>query len=745
LFQPILLRTRYTVILSIFMVAALALNLDLGTQIYDFFSYHPVAVLLNLKSIAPILVLTCIAFLLISIRQLKRSYSSERELGKQRTLHQDLLKNLPIGVAEFDSKLQVKITNNAFKQLSCWIGDAALKALIQQLSDKLGATRSTSEVVLKQRYPGNDNLSTLCIEWHLHQRPDSSFLLLGRDLSRQEDIQEKLSISQRILENTPIGVMVVDTNFSIQYINRSFEQITGYSAVEALAQNPSILHSGKHDRNFFKAMYNDIKNHGYWQGEIWNRKKNGDVYPEWLSITALTDDHDEISHYIGMFSEITAQEHVQERLRTLAYYDVLTSLANRALFNDELERLIKNNIDKNLCVIFLDLDGFKRINDSFGHQVGDRLLVDFAKRLKRNTRDADIVARWGGDEFIIAIEVSDADIGIPHFCNKQLKMLSFPFALDGRDWSVSASIGVSIFGDNARTAHDLVRNADLAMYQAKRRGKNRYEIFSPKLHEDVSESIEIESRLRTAIHTQQLDVYFQPQVQSGSAKIYGLEALARWQDKELGNVSPQKFIKVAEDTGMIKELSDLIFFKALKQFREWQKIDPDLILSLNLSASQLQDDELITSLTKLTKKYSIDPLKIKLEITEDVFMSDIKKSVHTTTQLKNLSYKISLDDFGTGYSSFSYLKDFHIDELKIDRSFVKNINTSKRNKAIVASIVAMTKILDINCIIEGVETKDQLIELQNMGCTFFQGYLFHKPMPAEEIELLLQQEVRAIA
>jgi len=737
LIRSFVLPRRCSILLIFGIAVILAINLHPAALLSNFLHQHPILELRHIDDIFLSIIIAFIALMLNWVCQLKKSYRSEYQLGKFRALHQDLLENLPAAVAEFDSSQQIKITNHAFNRLKQQIGDTALKILIQQLSDTLAASENTTDVVLKQNHQNTDNIKNFWVEWHLHQRPDSTYLLLARDISQQQDILDKLAISQRILENTPIGVMVVDTNTRIEYANRAFENITGYSPDEALGQNPAILQSGRHGAEFYASMYDGLNKNGSWQGEIWNRKKNGEIYPEWLSLTTLKGDDDVVSHYIGMFSEITAQEHVKKQLQTLAYYDGLTSLPNRTHFNDELHRLISNSSHKNLCVIFIDMDGFNRINDSFGHKVGDQLLAAFADRLKQNVRHGDIIARWGGDEFIVAIEVSDFHHGISHFCKKQLEAIAQPFSLDGREWNVTASIGVSVFGDDAKNADELIRNADMAMNQAKRHGKNCYEVFSAWLHEEITESIEIENRLRIAIRKQEIDVHFQPQIDTANHKIHGFEALARWTDTQLGSVPPLKFIKVAEGTGLISKLSELIIYKAFAHLLHWHTIDPSLVLSVNLSASQLQGDELIPFLSKTVKNLCLDPQMIKLEITEDVFMSDINKAVHTTTQLKKMGFQISLDDFGTGYSSLSYLQDFDIDELKIDRSFAQNIHASERNKAIVAAIVAMSEILGIDCIVEGVETEDQLVDLQNMGCSLFQGYLFHRPMPARDIESLL--------
>lgn len=673
--------------------------------------------------------------------QLNTARKKELSSISERSALKVLLDSLPIAISKLDKKHQLTLTNPRFEKIRHAIGEEAVANTAKTLLETGLTKKNQHSLELKQSYPQLNNTSEILIEWNLCQVDDDSYLMQGRDITQLEESYRQSHIAQQIINNTPVGVMVVNTNQEIEYVNRSFELITGYSTSDVKGQSPSILKSGYHGKDFYKAMNKTLIKEGMWQGEIRNRRKNGDIFLEWLSISSLKDAQSHITHSIGMFSEITAQEHVREKLHTLAYYDSLTSLANRTLFNDRLERLIKNNSKRTLCVVFIDLDDFKRINDSLGHDIGDQLLVTFAKRLQYSIRGSDTVARWGGDEFIIAIEVSESFEGISHFCNKQLQLLKAPFNLNGRELNVTASIGVSIYGEDAQTASDLIRNADIAMYQAKRQGKNRYEVFSSKLHKDISENIEIENRLRLAIRKQQIDVHFQPQVRTNKKHIIGFEALARWTDEELGNVSPQKFITVAENTGLIGDLSALILNKALEQFKPFHDADTNLLLSVNLSASQLQDDDLIPLLKKKISLYGIRPQQVKLEITEDIFISKIEKSIGITSELKKIGFKISLDDFGTGYSSLSYLKDFDIDELKIDRSFVINIEKSERNKAIITAMLVMAEILSIDCIVEGVETEKQLIELKSMGCNLYQGYFFYKPMPCNELELLFEQDL----
>ncbi len=728
---------RLTTALAVLLTAALTSVLFQPARlITGYLQEYPEVRLMHLDDAVIGLLLALILLLVFELYQARRLYKVSQKLKQHRSRHAQLLDRLPYAIAELDNQFRIHHHNNGLQTLQNTLGEPAIRQQITALSQQFSQLASYDPAHLEQWYTDNKG-EPRCIEWQLY-RSGGNYFLAGRDITRKLAEQNKLTIAERILENTPIGVLVTDTDKRIQYINPAFEQVTGYASQEVLGRSPAMLSSGKQGPEFYSEMYDVLEKEGYWQGEIWNRKRNGDIYLEWLSITSLKDDHGKATHYIGMFSEFTAQELVKEKLRTLAYYDGLTSLANRALFNDHLKRMIGQTRSKKLCVIFIDIDGFKRINDSLGHPVGDQLLVAIAKRLKEHSRDSDIIARWGGDEFIMAIEVSDSHQGVEQFCNKHLYQLKQPFIIGGRELSITASMGVSIHGDDARSTSELIRNADIAMFQSKKLGKNRFEIFSPSHHEELMESMEIENRLRIAIKAQQIDVHFQPQIHQPEGTITGLEALARWHDPIIGPVPPQKFIRIAEETGLIHELSVLIFQTSLERFKALQLIDPDLMLSVNLSATQLQESYLPETLKHITGNLSIDPARIKLEITEDVLMSDIERSISNTSQLKELGFQISLDDFGIGYSSLSYLKDLDIDEIKIDRSFVNDLNNSERNKAIIQAIIAMSQVLGIDCIVEGVETDAQLMELTQMGCNNFQGYLFHKPMPDTELSRLLQ-------
>ncbi|MBR9868326.1 MAG: EAL domain-containing protein [Oceanospirillales bacterium] len=725
---------RLTLISCILVIVSLiSVQIQLSQLITHYLHQFPGVDVLHLADVILGLLIAAIILLLFAQRQARRLYQGSLKQTLNHARYAQLLDKLPYAIAELDSQKVIHHSNDAFRQISQRQGLLSIQQQIEQLFNQLEHNNYQQSTTLLQRFQTGE-APVISIEWQLH-RSGNHFCLSGRNITRQLAEQDRLSISEKIIESTPISVLVTGPDKRIQYTNPAFEQVTGYKSQEVEGHFPSILSSGKQGNDFYKKMYQTMEDEGCWQGEIWNRKRNGDIYLEWLSITALKDESGRNTHYIGMFSEFTAQELVKEKLRTLAYYDGLTSLANRTLFNDHLQHLIQCNNTKQLCVIFIDIDGFKRINDTLGHQIGDQLLVAIASRIKETCREADTVARWGGDEFIMAIEVSDSHRGISTFCTKHLQSLKQPFLINGRELSITASMGVSIYGDDANNTSELIRNADIAMFQSKKLGKNRFEIFSPAHHQELMESMEIENRLRIAIKDHLIDVHFQPQVWQ-DAKICGLEALARWHDPVIGQVPPQKFIQVAEETGLISELSQLIYHVALKKFKTILALNPALGLSVNLSATQLQDVNLVTTLKQVTDAQGINPSSIKLEITEDILMSDLEQSIRNTGLLKEMGFQIALDDFGTGYSSLSYLKYLDIDEIKIDRSFVQDLLSSERNKAIIQAIVAMSKVLDINCVVEGVETEEQLNRLVQIGCNNFQGYYFYKPMPSDEISKL---------
>lgn len=700
-------------------------------ELQTFLANHPTITQLHLDDLILGAMLGGFIVLMFTLYQMNRRYAAAAECSKVKNQHYELLVNLPIAVAELDGKSMVDISNHNFSELIERFGEGEINYVIDELTERVRAGGAQSAFIHKHRVDEGED--EVFINWMLFLQDSGRYLLMGLDKSHLHKVTNELSISRQILEQTPIGVMVADKNMCIEYANSSFERVTGYAFSEVQGCKPSILQSGKHGPDFYQKMHGQIKRDGCWQGEIWNKRKNGEIYLEWLSITALKNEQGDVSHYIGMFSEITAQEHVKQKLRTLAYFDSLTSLANRSYLEEQLEDRLKQEItEKTPCVLFIDMDGFKRINDSLGHEVGDELLIAFSKRLKNNIRSNDIVSRWGGDEFIVGFDSSDPRTGITNICTKLIDAMQVPFWIKGKELNVTISIGACIYGPDSYSVEELIRNADTAMYLAKRKGKCRFEIFSPELHQELAENIEIEGRLRTAIKLQKLDVAFQPQVSCQiENQFVAVEALARWQDEQLGQVPPVKFIGVAESTGLMNELGKVIIRKAFTRFSKVRAEGHDMLLSVNLSATQLLAADIVDYLVSEARIAGLPNNKIKLEITEDLFIEDTQTSLEKLKQLKGFGFKISLDDFGTGYSSLSYLKDFEIDELKIDRSFVTGIENSVKNQGIIKAILSMTDFMGINCVVEGVENDHQRMILEDLGCSYFQGFLFARPVTVD--------------
>lgn len=670
--------------------------------------------------------------LTLLLLQMKNHYRSAANNSAEKHQHYELLSQLPVAVAAVNAHSQIQISNQTFSELTRHCPHDEIFSIISTLIDKVSPVAPHAAVT--QKHFDLFKNSETYINWLLFRQRDENYVLLGVDENHLKEVTTELSISRQIIEQAPIGILVTQPDMRIEYVNDAFQQVTGYSLKEVIGATPSILQSGIHNQTFYKEMQHSLQETGHWQGEIWNKRKSGEQYLEWLSITALVDLSGEVTNYIGMFSEITAQEHVKQKLRNLAYFDGLTSLANRAHIEELIAEQINTADDRIFCLLFIDIDGFKRINDSLGHEIGDELLVAFAKRLQHNIRETDIPSRWGGDEFIIGFKASNPSSDIAKVCENLLHIMKQPFWVKDRELSITVSIGVCTHSAESNSVEALIRNADTAMYLAKRKGKCRYEVFSQELHKELTENLEIEGHLRKALKEQSLDVHFQPQITTTPHyKVSGIEALARWHHSTLGHIPPGKFIPVAESTGLIGELGRVIIKQAFNQFSQCSDIDHTLELSVNLNATQLSDPDIVEFIIHTAAAAGISCNKVKLEITEDIFIEDIQAALKKLNMLKSVGFKISLDDFGTGYSSLSYLKEFDIDELKIDRSFVKGIERSPVNQAIIKAIFSMTDFMGIRCIVEGIETQQQLEVLHELNSHHFQGFLFSKPLPIVEL------------
>jgi len=511
-----------------------------------------------------------------------------------------------------------------------------------------------------------------------------------------------------------------------------------------IGKNPNILQSGRHDKEFYQKLWADLISKGYWQGEIWNRRKNGEVYPEWISVSLVYGDAKEISHFIAIFSDISDIKTSEAHIEFLANYDPLTQLPNRRLFTDRLDQAIKlaDREKSKLAVLFFDLDHFKTINDSLGHSIGDQMLIEVGTRISQCMREIDSVSRLSGDEFA-ALITDISDIGdVITVVSKIIEAIRNPFKIKNYELHVTISIGISVYPDDGKTYEILLQNADTAMYCAKSSGRDNFEFFSPSMSTQALERLALESSLRKAVKNNDLLVYYQPQINVDTGKIVGMEALLRWPHPEMGMIPPDKFIPLAEDTGLIIPIGKWVLAEACRQNKAWQQqgLTP-VPVAVNLSAVQFRQHNLLEIVQETLIETDLNPRFLELELTESLLMDCSEYNVTLLKEFRRLGVQLSIDDFGTGYSSLSYLQRFPINKLKIDRSFCLGIPKDKHNASITSAIISLGHDLDMCVIAEGVEDEKQFNFLQAQQCDEIQGYLFSKPVPAKEMEKLLLKGV----
>lgn len=575
----------------------------------------------------------------------------------------------------------------------------------------------------------------------------SQFVGVLRDVTERRQAEDALRIAAIVFEAQE-GMMVTDADTVIQRVNQSFTRITGYSAEEVIGKSPEFLKSGKHDAEFFRGMWGKIARDGYWQGEIWNRRKNGEIYLQWLTITAVASTQGAITHYVAGFFDITNIRDTEEKVRRLAFYDPLTLLPNRRLMIDRLSQALPASVRSNAygAVLFIDLDDFKTLNDTRGHDVGDMLLVQVAQRLLGCVRETDTVSRFGGDEFVIMIENLGLDertaAAQAELIGEKIRAeLNQPYQLRDFEYHSSTSIGVCLFYGNELQIDELMKRADAAMYQSKRSGRNVLRFFDPAMQAVLEARIGMDADLRQALARQQLRLYYQMQV-NRSGQVIGAEALIRWEHPQRGLVSPVEFIGLAEETGLILSIGQWVLDTACAQLKAWevQEHAQHLQLSVNVSARQFRQQDFVDLVRRALESSGANPARLKLELTESIVLEDIAGSIAKMQEIKALGVSFSMDDFGTGYSSLAYLTQLPLDELKIDGSFVHNLGIKPTDAVIVQTIVAMADTLGIEVIAEGVETMAQQNFLGSIGCIFYQGYLYSKPVPLAEFERLLSVE-----
>jgi diguanylate cyclase (GGDEF)-like protein/PAS domain S-box-containing protein len=608
-----------------------------------------------------------------------------------------------------------------------------------ETNEKLGNLEANADVHLLMIFMATLLVGALIVRRALRD--------IRRLLEAQGKTESVLQQSATVFENTSEGVLITDTDAKIIAVNKAFTKITGYPENEVLGRDPSILKSGLHDSGFYSAMWSSLQRDGEWKGEISDRRKNGEIFPKWQTISAVRDDNGKLTHYVSVFSDISQLKESAKKLHDLAHHDTLTGLPNRLLLNARLEHTLQRagRDGNHVAVLFLDLDNFKKINDSLGHPVGDYLLQQVAKRLLACVREDDTVARLGGDELTIVLgSMHDARFAAK-VAQQILDALSEPFQLERQEVFVSASIGISIYPQDGRDSTALLKNADAAMYVAKNEGRNRYHFYAEELTIRASKSLALETQLHRALEREEFLLHFQPQVSLRSGKIVGMEALVRWQHPEIGLVPPAEFIPLAEENGLIGAIGKWVLRTACAQAKAWQNngLSP-VRISVNLSGRQLEQANIVQEVHDALQDTGLDPAYLELELTESAVMKRAEHAAEALDGLRALGTTVAIDDFGTGYSSLSHLKRFSVDRLKIDRSFVRDIPQDPNDVALARAIVALAKSLGLSVVAEGVETEAQRDLLTSINCDEMQGYLFSAPRPASELESLLSAPARSV-
>ncbi len=563
-----------------------------------------------------------------------------------------------------------------------------------------------------------------------------------RDIRQRRRDEMELKRAALVFETSQELILLTDAECRIISVNQVFEEMTGYTPEEVLGKNPRLLSSGRHTPEFYAAMWQAVNSQGKWQGEVWNRRKSGDVFPVWLTISAYRDAQGEVLNYVGVSSDISERVAAQERIRQLAYFDSLTNLPNRRLLQDRAEQALASaeREGKQVALLFVDLDHFKTINDSLGHSAGDKLLGEVAQRLQSCVRRMDTVARLGGDEFVVLL--TDVTIeGATEVARKLIYRVARPYEIESHELSVTPSLGISVFPQDGRDFEALLKHADTAMYRAKESGRNAYQFFASEMNVAALERLTLENSLRQGIERGEFVLHYQPQIDLASGRIVGAEALVRWRHPQLGLVPPGKFIPVAEVSGLIVMIGEWVLGEACRQNCAWQQAGlPAISIAVNISAVQFRSGRIEDNVAAVLADTGLAPELLELELTEGIVMVGANATVETLQRISDMGVKLAIDDFGTGYSSLSYLKRFPIDRLKIDQSFVRDIVTDTDDWAISSAIISMGHSLRLKVIAEGVEHVEQLEMLRRQGCDEVQGYYFSVPLPADDFAVLLRQQ-----
>lgn len=669
----------------------------------------------------------------------------------------DLIESSPLPYVLHNEKQQVTFLNRAFINTYGYtvndiptLADWWLKAFPNEKNRT--QVKSLWRTYLEQFQSSNELLAP--IELEIHCKDGSTRTVLASlttnenihtseypvvlyDISERKEAEDKLRLSARVFSDTHEGISVTDANGKIIEVNPAFCNITGYSREDVIGQDPSILNSGKQDPEFYKTLWQTLNTTGHWQGEVWNRKKGGEIYAELLTISAIKDKNEQIVNYVGVFSDITQSKQQQEKLNLMAHYDVLTQLPNRALFSDRFYQAIAHSKRSNtqLAICFLDLDNFKPVNDNYGHEVGDQVLIEVAERIAENIREEDTVSRQGGDEFTLLLK----DIESYAQCEQTIKRihhsLAQPYLIDDQPYHITASTGITLYPSDDGDIDTLLRHADQAMYQAKLAGKNRYLRFNTTQNQETAKKHHRLDTIAQALSDNEFSLFYQPKVNMATGDVFGVEALIRWIHPEKGIIPPSEFLPILEGSNLEIQLGNWVIDQALIQLDSWQRQGIKLEVSINISSHHLQSEQFFTQFDNALASYpNVDSHYLQLEILESSALGDISTIRKIIKACKHiLGINIALDDFGTGYSSLTHLRNIPVNTIKIDQSFVRDMLDDPSDYAIIDGIIGLSDSFNREVIAEGVETTEHGLMLLLMGCKEAQGYGIAKPMPANEI------------
>ncbi|MHB1941432.1 MAG: GGDEF/EAL domain-containing response regulator [Acidiferrobacteraceae bacterium] len=624
-----------------------------------------------------------------------------------------------------------------------WIGDRRLGLMNLVGGDEL----VFSDADLKTLHGVGNQVAIALERAHLHQHLEQ--VVQQRTEALTTEIAERKLADVEIhklssaIEQTADSIFITNPQGVIEYINPAFENITGYSRQEAIGHTPRIVKSGKHDAAFYKKLWGTLLDGEVYRDVFINRKKNHQLYYEEVTITPLTGDHGEVTHYVSAGKDITERIQTEERLYHLAHHDVLTDLPNRALFTERLEGAISRSSRsrRGVAVLFIDLDRFKLVNDTLGHEAGDQLLQACGTRLRESVREGDTVARFGGDEFAVILDSIASLNDVAPIAQKFLDVFAPSFTINTHELFATGSIGIGVYPDDGRDAQTMLKNADTAMYRAKQQGGNSYQFYQAGMNTEALRRFDLETHLRHALERKEFVLHYQPQVSLKTGRVTACEALIRWERPGVGLVPPMEFIPLMEETGLIVPVGEWVLRTACAQHNAWRAAGlPPLRMAVNVSGRQFSRGDLVGMVQRVMQESGMDQGMLELEITESVIMQNALAAVETLNTLSGMGVRLAIDDFGTGYSSLSYLKRFPIDLLKIDQTFVRDITSDPDDAAIVRAIITMARSLDIDVIAEGVETREQLEFLHAQGCYQAQGYYFGKPQPADVIEHEISRE-----